>query len=117
MLGAEDDCPVGATRCRGANQMPLNSSRSVVIPDDLLRHLAKATEPEIKVMLALLRETSRTSPTDSVEISLGQLAIRTELSRSAVVAGINRAENAGRLIVHRDGYVNRYEVVLDENGE
>lgn len=97
--------------------MPLNSSRSVVIPDDLLRHLAKATEPEIKVMLALLRETSKASSEQALELSLGRLEYLTKLSRSAVVAGIQRAENAGRLIVHRDGYVNRYEVVLDENGE
>lgn len=97
--------------------MPLNSNRSIMIPDDLLRYLVKATEPEIKVLLALLREASKTSSTDPVEVSLGQLVMRTKLSRSAVVAGIGRAEKADRLIVHRDGYVNRYEVVLNENGE
>jgi hypothetical protein len=97
--------------------MPLNSSKNVVIPDDLLRYLVTATEPEVKVLLALLRESSKASSEQALELSLGRLEILTKLSRSAVVAGIQRAEDADRLIVHRDGYVNRYEVVLDENGE
>lgn len=97
--------------------MPLNSNRSIVISDDLLRYLVTATEPEVKVVLALLREASKLSSTDSVEISLGQLVILTRLSRSAVVAGIDRAEKNDRLIVDRDGYVNRYKVVMDGSGE